>query len=261
MRKKDWCKGFHYIDAFSGPGIALDRETEEPVPGSPLRALDLEYKFSGYHFIDLDEDKLELLKEIVSNEYPELLGCCNFYQGDCNQILKFEICPQFSYGSFKRALVILDPYNIGVEWETLEKIGETGIGPKSDKGNMEIFYNFMISDANRNVLWESTSEGKNEEMRQNFDQCMPDNSWKDVMYESNPGLFGEELEQKIAGNREFVQWYRAKMKQLFKFVPEPSLMCNTIGAELYYLFFAAHQPVAKKIVGQVFNKYRRLELG
>ena len=42
----------------------------------------------------------------------------------------------------------------------------------------------------------------------------------------------------------------------FEFVPEPILMKNTKGGELYYLFFASHQPVAKEIVDDIFNKYR-----
>jgi hypothetical protein len=42
----------------------------------------------------------------------------------------------------------------------------------------------------------------------------------------------------------------------FKYVANPIPMRNTKGAILYYLFFASQKPVAKKIVDDIFNKYR-----
>jgi three-Cys-motif partner protein len=48
-----------YIDAFAGAGKHISRTTGEFVLGSPLNALAIEPRFSEYHFVDLDAEKLD----------------------------------------------------------------------------------------------------------------------------------------------------------------------------------------------------------
>ena len=48
-----------YIDAFAGAGINRSRATGEFIPGSPLNALWVNPPFDEYHFIDLDNAKVE----------------------------------------------------------------------------------------------------------------------------------------------------------------------------------------------------------
>ena len=70
-----------------------------------------------------------------------------------------------------------------------------------------------------------------------------------------PDLF-DELE-KVGTNRTLAGAFQERLRDVagFKFVPEPILMKNTKGGELYYLFFASHQPVAQEIVEDIFNKH------
>jgi hypothetical protein len=42
----------------------------------------------------------------------------------------------------------------------------------------------------------------------------------------------------------------------FSFVPEPLAMKNSNNAVVYYLFFASQKPVAKKIIDDIFKKYK-----
>jgi hypothetical protein len=42
----------------------------------------------------------------------------------------------------------------------------------------------------------------------------------------------------------------------FAFVPEPLAMKNSNNAVVYYLFFAAANRTADKIVGDIFARYR-----
>ena len=42
----------------------------------------------------------------------------------------------------------------------------------------------------------------------------------------------------------------------FAYVPEPMPMRNNQRGIVYYLFFAAHKPVAARIVSHIFKKYR-----
>ena len=66
------------------------------------------------------------------------------YSGDCNEILPRDVFPRASYGRYARALCLLDPYNIDLAWDVVEQAGKMG--------TIEIFLNFMIMDANMNIL-------------------------------------------------------------------------------------------------------------
>jgi len=98
---------FHhvYIDAFAGPGIHISKKRGVITAGSPVLALDIEPPFREYHFIDLDGDKVEMLRQLVR----ERSVVARTYQGDCNQILLEQIFPTVRYEHFRRALCLLDP--------------------------------------------------------------------------------------------------------------------------------------------------------
>ena len=59
--------------------------------------------------------------------------------------------------------------------------------------------------------------------------------------------------------KKLVDAFRNRLKKVagFRCVPEPIAMVNTKNADLYYLFFASHKPVAKNIVDSIFRKYRK----
>lgn len=60
---------FHYVyvDAFSGAGVHISRQTGDFVAGSPLNALQIKPPFHEYHFIDLDSSKINFLKDNVGS--------------------------------------------------------------------------------------------------------------------------------------------------------------------------------------------------
>ena len=84
-----------------------------------------------------------------------------------------------------------------------------------------------------------------------------DNSWRDVAYESVPTLFGP-AEEKVS-NDAVAKAFRTRLKEIAGFaeVPEPLPMRNSKGSIVYYLFFASPKPVAKRIVTDIFRKYRK----
>lgn len=47
----------YYIDAFSGAGVHLSKETGQQIEGSPARALKVRPPFDHFYFIDLDPEK------------------------------------------------------------------------------------------------------------------------------------------------------------------------------------------------------------
>jgi three-Cys-motif partner protein len=82
-----------------------------------------------------------------------------------------------------------------------------------------------------------------------------DETWRNVAYSSQPGLFGD-IEEKTS-NKELVEAFRKRLLEVagFKFVPKPVPMVNRQNAVIYYLFFASQKPVAERIVSAIFSKY------
>jgi len=121
--------------------------------------------------------------------------------------------------------------------------------------SIEIFLNFMIMDANMNVLW--TDAGRVAESQiARMNVFWGDESWKQAAYKTSPGLFGDIREK--ATNDAVIAAYRKRLDDVagFKYVPEPLPMRNRTGAVVYYLFFASHNRTGDRIARAVFTKYK-----
>ncbi len=211
-------------------------------PGSPLNALKVEPPFDEYHFIDLDGDKLNHLRELAGG-YSNV----HFYKEDCNSVLLKEVFPRARYSNYRRGLCLLDPYGLHLNWEVIYTAGQ--------EKSIEIFLNFPTQDMNRNIFWHNP-EGVNENDIKRMNSFWGDETWRDAIVRRTPGLF-ETMEER-AGHREVAETFRDRLKKVagFKYVPEPIPMRNATRAVIYYLFFASHNPTAEKIVTDIFNKYR-----
>jgi three-Cys-motif partner protein len=242
MNKQGAIRRFAYIDGFAGAGVHLSKQTGQMVTGSPLNALQVDPPFSEYHFIDLDGGRATKLKELAAGRQD-----IEVYAGDCNKVLLEKVFPRCQYEDFHRALCLLDPYGLHVDWKVIETAGKMG--------SIEIFYNFMIMDANMNVLWRDPDKIKESQARR-MDVVWGDRTWREVAYKKTRDLF-EEFEEKV-GNPVIADAFqeRLKKKAEFKYVPKPIPMRNTNGAVVYYLFFASPNKTGAKIVEYIFNKYR-----
>lgn len=231
-----------YVDAFAGSGTHIARDSGEFVRGSPTRALATTPPFQEYHFIDLDGKKIKSL-EILAQQRPDV----TIHHGNCNQVLLDKVFPSCKYEDYARALCLLDPYGLQLEWPVIETAGRLG--------TVEIFLNFPIMDINRNAL---ARDAKKDRPKQGeLTRFWGDESWKEAAYDPMPMLFGpDELTKKT--NAQFVEAFQIRLKQKagFNYVPDPIPMRNRQNATVYYLFFASPNPTANKIVSGIFKKYR-----
>ena len=237
-----------YIDSFAGAGIAVDRNTGDYVGGSAYRMLRwVKPPFDRYHFIELHDQKVDSLRAEFGRD-PRV----HIHHGDANEVLLKEILPTCRYNQYVRGLCLLDPYGLTVPWNVILEIAKAK--------TIEIFFNFMVEGANRNVLWKDLSR-VTPARRQLLTNVIGDESWIDALYRRRQNLFGEEDLTKLPGNERLVQFYRERLikKAGFRFVPDPIPMRNSRNAAVYYLFFASHNPVANKIVTDILAKYRRGE--
>jgi len=234
-----------YIDALAGAGKHVSRKKGEFLPGSPENALHVKPPFREYHFIDLDKEKAKSLERLAGSRSDVTV-----YHGDCNQVLLQEVYPRAKYEDYRRALCVLDPYGLHIDWEIIYTAGQMK--------SVDIFLNFPVADMNRNVLWHKSEEvlpGQIERMN----RFWGNESWRNIAYipSRQKNLFGQKEEQKEPMEK-VVEAYQKRLKQVagFQYVPQPIAMRNRQNAVIYYLFFASQKPVAGNIVTYIFDKYR-----
>jgi three-Cys-motif partner protein len=159
-----------YIDAFAGAGIHLSKSTGEFVRGSPLNALYVKPPFVEYHFIDLNSSKTGHLRGLIGERSD-----VHVYEGDCNTILLNEVFPRARYKDYRRALCLLDPYGLHLDWNVIATAGQLK--------TVDMFLNFPVADINRNVLW-SNPQGVREQDLQRMTAFWGDESWRNSAYSS-----------------------------------------------------------------------------
>lgn len=231
-----------YIDAYAGPGYHLSKTTGATVEGSPLIALNTEPPFHEYHFIDTESARAQQLRALAGDRQDVYT-----YTQDCNTVLVREVFPRAKYSDYRRAVCLLDPYNINLTWEVIEAAGQSR--------SIEIFVNFMIMDINRNALRRNPSKSVKSKVEQ-MTRLWGDDSWLDAGYDQVRTLFDEEVPVKVSNER-FAEAFRQRLikKAGFKHVPKPMPMRTKNNAVIYYLYFASQNDAALNIVTDIFKKY------
>jgi three-Cys-motif partner protein len=232
-----------YIDAFAGAGAHISRATGQLVPGSPANALNVKPAFSEFHFVDLDRARVGLLEKLKQGRTD-----VHVYHDDCNEVLLERVFPRCRYPDRARALCLLDPYKLAVDWKVLAAAGAMG--------SIEVFYNFMIMDANMNMFLRNPDDVKPKEIER-MNAVWGDDSWRQAAYTKQPGLFGDFDEKRT--NDAIAEAFRKRLQDVarFKYVEKPVPMRNSTGAVVYYLYFASPNKTGAKIVRHLFAKYRK----
>lgn len=234
----------YYIDGFSGPGAHVSRTMGTVVEGSPARALNVSPPFNAYYFIDLSPEKTDYLRLHYGNRKN-----VHIYTGDCTTILTRQLLPTIQYKDYTRALCLLDPYGLHLDWEVMLQAGRSKA--------VDLFLNFPVMDMNRNAIWRNADKVPAAGIER-MTKFWGDESWKQAAYAESPqgGLFGPDMVKQ--DNDKIVAAFRKRLKEVagFNFVPEPLPMKNSVNAVVYYLFLASPKAVAEKIINDIFNKYR-----
>jgi three-Cys-motif partner protein len=231
-----------YIDAYAGPGYHLSKTSGELVEGSPLIALNTKPPFHEYHFIDTEARRAKQLRALAGERKDVFI-----YSEDCNRVLLRDVFPRAQYSDYRRALCLLDPYNIDLTWQVIEVAGKAR--------SVEIFMNLMIMDINRNAMRRNPDKSIQSKMDQ-LTRLWGDESWKEAGYASDRNLFSEP--EKVS-NEEFAEAFRQRLKEKagFKYVPTPMPMKTKSNSTIYYLYFGSQNAAGGHIVNDIFNEYRK----
>jgi three-Cys-motif partner protein len=232
-----------YIDAYAGPGYHLSKTTGDLVEGSPLIALNTDPPFREYHFIDTEPERSALLRR-YAGERKDVFT----YSEDCNQVLLKRVFPRAQFKDYRRALCLLDPYNIDLTWEVIEAAGKAR--------SIEIFMNFMIMDINRNALPKNPDKAVASKVAQ-MTRLWGDETWLDAGYDQIQTLFDYSVPVKVSNER-FAEAFRERLEKKagFKYVPKPMPMKARTDSVIYYLYFASQKEAGMDIVNDIFSKYR-----
>jgi three-Cys-motif partner protein len=233
-----------YIDGFSGAGVHLSKKTKQQIEGSPALALKVSPPFDGFYFVDLNPKKTGYLQKLCDGRSD-----VSIHTGDCNAYLTNEVLPKIKFELYTRALCLLDPYGLHLDWEVMLQAGQSKA--------IDMFLNFPVMDMNMNALLRSPNKARHGIKRMN--RFWGDESWRQAAYAESKqtNLFSQPALEK-QDNDAIVKAFQKRLKNVagFKFVPDALPMRNSNNAVVYYLFFASHKPVAENIITDIFKKYR-----
>ncbi len=239
LKKQSVIQRVVYIDGFAGAGQHKSKSTGLMIPGSPQIALNVTPPFDEYHFVELNPNRAVLLEELAKNRSHVFV-----HHGDCNEILIKEVLPRCRFEDYARGLCLLDPYKLAVDWNVL--------AAAAAMKSVEVFYNFMIMDANMN-MWKKNPDSVRADQIQRMNAVWGDDSWRKVGYVKRKNTLFD-VEDK-ASNEQLAEAFRDRLEKVagFKYVPQPKPMRNSQGAIVYYLFFASPNKTGAKIVKDIFE--------
>lgn len=264
LRKQDWCEGFHYIDAFAGPGhhevrkkklpavqaalldiASFGQEQEEQIAflkGSPRVALELPHPFTSYVFVDKDPERVRDLERLKTEFTERKIIIRNV---ECNGYLLNRVArnPRIDWRR-NRAVVFLDPFGMQVEWSTIEALG----GTKA----IEVFVNFPVGMAIQRLLLRNPDKFSDNQ-RLKLDSYFGSPDWYPTLYPSERTLFGDQPAKIERSGEALLKWYRNRLRQVFGHASKAALIRNTKGGHLYYLLLASPNRTGVQIADNILS--------
>lgn len=264
-RQRGRFDGFHYIDAFAGPGIHELRQAKPPteeseeqlwleadefireqpeqrqyLAGSPRIALETRPPFTSCVFVERSSGRVTALQELAA-EYG-LARKIMIHQGDCRTFLQERVAHNAGIDWTRhRAVVFLDPFGMQVDWETIVGLANTKA--------VDVFINFPVGMAIQRLLRREPDQLR----RQWLDRYFGSGEWFDEIYKRERRLF-DDHESKIKNSSvALVKWYKGRLKAAFNYASNPVLIRNTRKKPLYYLIVASPKDVGVRIANDILK--------
>ncbi len=119
--KTKWSKRT-YVELYAGAGYSRIRGTAKFILGSPILALKVKDPFDKYVFCEERTNNLEALRARSARIAPK--SDIDYVQGDCNKRIAEVLAgiPRGSTGNTALSLCFADPFDIGLEFETIRKL-------------------------------------------------------------------------------------------------------------------------------------------
>jgi len=219
--KNRWGGNLTYIDLFAGPGRCLIESANKEEDGSPLLAL--QYDFKKYVFVEESKKLIEALKTRCKNS-PKF-SKIEFLEGDCNNVVDKIIHQVDPIGL---NLILIDPTGIDIHYKTVERIVK--------EKRVDLLINVQLGmDITRNFL-----------------------VYKKKGNNSKLGLFlGDNVDwDKLNNSQDAVKLYKERIKELgYQTVEFKDITIkNTLNAPMYFLLFASKNPKGLRFWKEITKK-------
>ena len=224
-----------YIELYAGAGYNKIRDTSRTIAGSPIQALTLEHPFDKYIFCEKGHRELDALRSRVEKTAPSARVV--YITGDCNQHVDeiLAAIPPHSTGHRVLSLCFVDPFDIGIKFETLRRLSER-------------YIDFLVllalyMDANRNY------ENYVREEAVKIDEFLGSLTWREKWKISaqNGILFPQFLAEEFSSSMETLR-YQAQPFYKMKAVKIPEM-----NVRLYRLALFSRSPRAYAFWDQVLK--------
>lgn len=221
-----------YVDAFAGSGKVELKDGRE-IEGSAIIAL--KYNFDEYHFVEIEQSKIESLRTTIIEKYPNKINAVCFYNGDCNIELRGIL--DKSVTPYTRSVIFLDPFSMEIDREIIEKV--------SKNSYVDLWLLFPLQALLRCLRKEGIPKEAN---RQAVSNIFGSDKWIEECYIKNPQLsLFEDIEfpeNRIDYNK-LRLYIENSLKNLFPNVHHFKLLTNEKNAPLFLLCFFMTNPSEK----------------
>ena len=252
-----------YFDGFAGSGdrsrsnnniedtkksrlinFGIEEAETEIYEGAAERVLSLTKKFDYYYFIDLHEVSLKKLQGKLAPFNVDYR--LQFRLGDANNYLK-ELAKALKKDKKLKALVLLDPFGMQINWESIELLKDTA----SD------IWILIPSGVIINRLLDRKGDLKNIKKLCSFFGMTEEDIRKEFYTENvSATLFGEiaKIEKKQAPVRKIADLYIKRMNSIWRHVThEPLIMKNTKNVAIFHFVLASNNSAGLKIAKDIIG--------
>ena len=236
---------YYYIEGFSRPSWYLPELFEGFLPTSVLQATVVEPRFRHYFLVDLDGGPATELRDLVAGADVTLL------EGDGNALLLEDVLPRVRAEDYRRALCVLDPPALGLDWRVLEAAGRLR--------TIDLFVTLPVVDEHGAPLW--TAARQNAQQAARMTRAWGDDSWREAVTapaRAKAGAAGA-VGGPGAAHAAIAAAFARRLREVARFgnVLAPLPIPDRTGATTVgYLFFASRTDTANHVLEEIFARSR-----
>lgn len=257
-----------YVDGFAGSGKTelktkdlydngflpeIIDENPQPVIVEGSALLSLKYDFDEYYFLELDTNRIDVLKQNIIENYPQKISKVHFINGDSNKTL-LEVISNIT--KYDRCLMFLDPYALELKWETLEAISNCGV--------VDLWYLFPLSLIRLIEKERDISEAN----KQRVSSILGTDEWIDKLFTESSQLnfFGDTHYNRVDYNQ-ILNYIIDRFSSIFAYVsPDSKVLKNEAkNSPMFMLCFMMTnesdkaQKLAAKLVKGIIKSTEKLQ--
>ena len=238
-----------YLDLFAGiPENESRTDEDRKFPGSTVRALEVEPKFTDLRFIEKDDEKARQLTSDLREKFPDDTRY-KVTAGDCNKKIT-EVLAELTENGLSKSptLAFIDPCTFHVEWDTFKAIANF----KTKKYKAEMLVLFSIPGIHR--FGGLVSSNGHEAFQKNITNFFGSDIWATIEARASRNS----KEEGLSPSKErslYIILFRYLLEKYLGYKITIAVPVDWIKGPQYVLIFATDHKVGQKIMTSVFDNF------